>query len=120
MDPLGFSMENFDAVGAWRTFEAGREIDSSGSFTDGSAIDGAAELRDALLSDPAVFVDTFTQKLLTYALGRGLQYYDMPVVRRVLEQSRGDGYQLSDVVIGIVASAPFRMRAKAPAPQDEA
>jgi len=120
MDPLGFSMENFDAVGAWRTFEAGREIDSSGSFTDGSAIDGAAELRDALLSDPAVFVDTFTQKLLTYALGRGLQYYDMPVVRRVLEQSRGDGYQFSDVVIGIVESAPFRMRAKAPAPQDEA
>ena len=120
MDPLGFAMENFDAVGAWRTLEAGRPIDSRGTFTDGSAIDGAAELREALLSDPTIFVDTVTQKLLTYALGRGLQYYDMPVVRRLLEEARGDDYKFSDIVIGIVESAPFRMRAKAPAAQDAA
>jgi hypothetical protein len=120
MDPLGFAMENFDAVGAWRTLEAGRPIDSRGVFTDGSAIDGAAELREALLSDPTVFVDTVTQKLLTYALGRGLQYYDMPVVRRLLEEARDDHYKFSEIVIGIVESAPFRMRAKAPATQDAA
>jgi hypothetical protein len=115
MDPLGLAMENFDAVGAWRTFEAGRPIDSRGVFTDGSAIDGTAQLREALLSDPTIFVDTVTQKLLTYALGRGLRYYDMPVVRHVLEEARSDNYKFSDIVIGIVKSAPFRMRAKASA-----
>jgi hypothetical protein len=120
LDPLGFSMENFDAVGGWRTLEAGRAVDASGSFMDGRALDGAAELRDALLSDPTVFVGAVTEKLLTYALGRGLQYYDMPVVRHVLSSTREDGYRFSDVVLGIVESAPFRMRVKAPAKQDEA
>src|SRR5262245_273832 len=120
MDPLGFAMENFDAVGAWRTLEAGRPVDSRGAFTDGRAIDGAAELREALLSDPTIFVDTVTQKLLTYALGRGLQYYDMPVVRQLLDEARGDHYKFSDIVIGIVESAPFRMRARDPAGQDAA
>jgi hypothetical protein len=120
MDPLGFAMENFDAVGAWRTLEAGRPVDSRGSFTDGRAIDGAAELREALLDDPTIFVDTVTQKLLTYALGRGLQYYDMPVVRHLLEEARGDHYKFSDIVIGIVESAPFKMRARGPAGQDAA
>jgi hypothetical protein len=120
MDPLGFAMENFDAVGAWRTLEAGRPVDSRGAFTDGRAIDGAAELREALLSDPTLFVDTVAQKLLTYALGRGLQHYDMPVVRRLLEDARGDDYRFSSLVIGIVESAPFRMRAKEPAQQDAA
>jgi mono/diheme cytochrome c family protein len=117
MDPLGFAMENFDAIGGWRTLEAGRAVDASGAFTDGSAVDGAAELRDALLADPTVFADTVTRKLLTYALGRGLQYYDMPVVRHLLEEARDDNYKFSDIVIGIVESAPFRMRAKAPAAQ---
>jgi mono/diheme cytochrome c family protein len=120
MDPLGFALENFDAVGAWRTLEAGRPVDSRGAFTDGRAVDGAAELREALLSDPTVFVDTVTQKLMTYALGRGLEYYDMPVVRRILEDARGDHYKFSDIVIGIVESAPFTMRAKDPGVQDAA
>jgi cytochrome c553 len=120
MDPLGFAMENFDAVGGWRTLEAGRPVDASGAFTDGRAINGAAELREALLADPGVFADTVTRKLMTYALGRGLQYYDMPVVRRVLERARDDNYKFSDIVLGIVDSAPFKMRAKAPVPQDAA
>jgi hypothetical protein len=120
LDPLGFAMENFDAVGAWRMLEAGRPIDSRGAFMDGRAIDGAAELREALLSDPTIFVDTVTQKLLTYALGRGLQHYDMPVVRQLLEDARADHYKFSSLVIGIVESAPFRMRAKTPAAQDAA
>jgi mono/diheme cytochrome c family protein len=119
LDPLGFAMENFDAIGGWRTLEAGRAIDASGSFMDGRAVDGAAELREALLADPKMFVGTFTEKLLTYALGRGLQHYDMPVVRRVLESADDDGYRFSDVVLGIVESTPFRMRVKAPAAQDE-
>jgi hypothetical protein len=72
------------------------------------------------LSDPTLFVDTVAQKLLTYALGRGLQHYDMPVVRRILEEARGDDYQFSSLVIGIVESAPFKMRAKEPARQDAA
>jgi mono/diheme cytochrome c family protein len=119
LDPLGFAMENFDAVGRWRTLEAGRAVDASGQFMDGRAIDGAAELREALLSDPKLFVGAVTEKLLTYALGRGLQYYDMPVVRHVLESTGANGYRFSDVVLGIVESAPFRMRVKAPAAQDE-
>jgi hypothetical protein len=120
MDPLGLAMENFDAVGGWRTFEAGRPIDAHGVFTDGNAIDGAAELRTALLSDPSIFVDTVTQKLLTYALGRGLQYYDMPVVRRLLDEARDENYEFSSLVIGIVESAPFRMRARVEAANDRA
>ena len=120
MDPLGLAMENFDAVGAWRTFEAGRAIDAHGVFTDGSAIDGAEELRAALLSDPSIFVDTVTRKLLTYALGRGLQYYDMPVVRRLLDEARDENYEFSSLVIGIVESAPFRMRASVEAARDRA
>ncbi|HVY66063.1 MAG TPA: DUF1592 domain-containing protein [Gammaproteobacteria bacterium] len=120
MDPLGFAMENFDAVGAWRTLEAGRPIDASGSLMDGSPINGAAELRDALLADPKVFVGTFTEKMLTYALGRGLRYYDMPLVRKLTESARGHDYRFSDIVLGIVESTPFRMRAKAAAKHDEA
>ena len=92
--------------------EAERAIDSHGVFTDGRPIDGAAALREALLSDPSIFVDTVTQKLMTYALGRGLQYYDMPVVRRLLDEARDENYRFSEIVIGIVESAPFRMRAR--------
>jgi hypothetical protein len=113
-------MENFDAVGGWRTLEAGRAVDATGRFMDGRDLDGAAELREALLADPKVFVGTVTEKLLTYALGRGLQYYDRPVVRQLLDKTSADGYKFSDVVLGIVESAPFRMRVKAPATQDEA
>jgi hypothetical protein len=120
LDPLGFAMENFDAIGRWRTLEAGHAIDARGALMDGSAVDGAAELREGLLADPDVFATTVTQKLLTYALGRGLQYYDLPLVRRLVSESRPTGYRFSDIVIGIVESAPFRMRTKAPAAADEA
>jgi len=120
MDPIGFAMENFDAIGGWRTIEAGRAVDASGSFVDGSALHGAAELREALLADPRVFVETVTQKLMIYALGRGLQYYDMPVVRRVLKNAAAGGYKFSDIVLGIVESDPFRMRARTPAAEDDA
>ena len=112
MDPIGFALENFDAVGAWRTREAAGPIDASGELADGSQVDGAAALRRALVSHPEVFAGTLTEKLLTYALGRGLDYPDMPAVRSIVSSAARDGYRFSSIVLGIVNSAPFRMRAK--------
>lgn len=112
IDPLGFALENFDAIGAWRTLDAGRAVDAKGLLMDGSAVEGAAELREALLSDPRVFAGTFTEKLLIYALGRGLQYYDMPVVRGLLDDTDDSDYRFSEIVLGIVESAPFQQRVK--------
>jgi mono/diheme cytochrome c family protein len=112
LDPLGFAMENFDAVGAWRTLDGGKPVDASSVIMDGSAVDGAAELREVLLADPRVFAGTVTEKLLTYALGRGLQYYDMPLVRQLLDDSKDSGHRFSEIVIGIVESAAFQKRVK--------
>jgi mono/diheme cytochrome c family protein len=110
MDALGFAMENFDAVGAWRTREAGQPIDASGMVPDGTPVEGVVALREALLRRPEVFVGTFTEKLLTYALGRGLEHYDMPVVRRIVRDAAGQDYRMSALVLGIARSAPFQMR----------
>ncbi|PWU00094.1 MAG: hypothetical protein C5B51_25920 [Terriglobia bacterium] len=110
MDPVGFALENFDAVGAWRTEDAGSAIDASGELMNGAKIDGVAALRDALVSHPDVFVLTLTEKLLTYALGRGLDYHDMPIVRGIVREAGRSGYRFSALVSGIVNSAPFQMR----------
>ncbi len=110
MDPIGFAMENFDAVGAWRTREPGGPIDASGNLADGTKIDGVVSLRNALVSHPEQFVDTLTEKLLTYALGRGLSYNDMPVVRGIVRDSAQQNYRFTSIVLGIVRSAPFQMR----------
>jgi hypothetical protein len=110
MDPIGFALENFDAVGAWRTREAGGTIDASGELADGTKVDGVVTLRNALLSRPDVFVGTMTEKLLTYALGRGLDAHDMPVVRSIVRQSAARDYRFSSLVLGIVNSVPFQMR----------
>jgi hypothetical protein len=110
MDPIGFALENFDAVGAWRTREAGGAIDASGELADGTKVDGVVTLRQALLGRPEVFVGTMTEKLLTYALGRGLDYHDMPVVRSIVRQSAASDYRFSSLVLGIVKSVPFQMR----------
>jgi mono/diheme cytochrome c family protein len=115
MDPLGFALENFDAVGAWRTREAGGRIDASGQLSDGTAVDGVVTLRQALLRQPDVFVSTMTEKLLTYALGRGLDDYDMPALRRIVRESAQSNYRFSSLVLGIVESVPFEMREKPPA-----
>jgi hypothetical protein len=113
MDPIGFAMENFDTIGAWRTTnEAGVPLNTADMLGDGTRIDGVVALRTAILSRPDVFVQTLTQKLMIYALGRGLTYADMPVVRRIVRES--DGYQLKNLILGIVRSEPFRMRMKAP------
>ncbi len=112
MDPIGFALENFDAVGAWRTEEPGGPIDASGELADGTKVDGVVALRRALVSRPEVFVGTLTEKLLTYALGRGLDDRDMPTVRAIVRDSARDGYKLSSLILGIVRSTPFQMRTK--------
>ena len=114
MDPIGLSLENFDGVGRWRTREeSGAAIDASGSLPDGTAFTGAAGLTDALLKSDA-FVRTLTEKLLTYALGRGLEPYDAPVVRAILRDTAAGDYRLSALVQQVVRSAPFQMRRAAP------
>jgi hypothetical protein len=110
MDPVGFSLENYDAVGRWRVAEDGKPIDNSGGLPDGSKFDGVAGLQQALLGRPDLFASTFTEKLLTYALGRGVEYYDAPAVRGIVRQSQSTDYKFSSFILGIVNSTPFQMR----------
>ena len=114
MDPIGFSLENFDAIGQWRTTDEGAKIDPSGVMFNGAKIDGPASLRSILTAKPEIFADTFTEKLMTYALGRGVQYYDMPAVRAVVRDAAHNDYRLSSIILGIVKSVPFEMKEKAP------
>jgi hypothetical protein len=114
MDPAGLSMENFDAIGRWRTrTEAGTLVDASGGLPGGTSFEGVAGLRKAILSRPDLFVTTVTEKLLTYALGRGLDYYDAPAIRAIARDARGQDYRFSSIVLGVVKSAPFQMRTTA-------
>ena len=110
MDPIGFALENFDGVGQWRTTEAGAPIDASGVFPDGTRFQGAAELRKILLSHPEQIVHNVTEKLLTYAIGRGVEYTDAPAVRKILREAAPGNYRWSSLILGIVKSAPFQMR----------
>jgi hypothetical protein len=110
IDPPGFALENFDAVGRWRDVdEHFVPIDASGVLPDGTKVNGVESLRAALLSDPRRFVSTVTEKLLTYALGRGLEAYDTPAVRQIVRET-APGYTLSTVILGITKSVPFQMR----------
>jgi cytochrome c553 len=112
MDPYGFALENFDAIGRWRTREAdGKSIDASASLPDGTSFNGPTELRATILRRPEEFVKTFTRKLLTYGVGRGLEPSDEPIVRRIVSQAR-DGYRFSSIVVGIATSEAFRMKVK--------
>ncbi len=112
MDPIGFSLENFDAVGKWRIKDGSTPIDASGELTDGTKVNGPATLREGLMHYSDQFVRTMTERLLTYATGRGVQYYDMPIVRGIAKQASRDNYRFSSLVLGIVKSAPFQMRTK--------
>jgi hypothetical protein len=109
IDPLGFAMENFDAVGQWRVRQGETPIDASGSL-DGTNFNGVAQLRELLLQHQQEFVATVTKKLLTYALGRGIDYYDMPAVRGILREAAPGEYRWSAIILGIVKSTPFQMR----------
>jgi hypothetical protein len=113
MDPLGLSLENFDAIGQWRASDSGRTIDASGVLLDGTKVNGPRELRQALLAQKPQFVKTVTEKLLTYALGRGLEYYDAPTVRAVDRAAATGEYRWSAIILGIVKSPPFQIRTAA-------
>src|SRR5258706_6875419 len=116
MDPIGLGLENFYAIGQWRTREPGGPIDAHGQLIDGRQIDGAAALREAVTSDPEPFARVFTAKLMTYALGRGVETYDMPTVRKIVRDAAPENYKFSAIVNGIVNSPAFRTRrAQSPA-----
>jgi hypothetical protein len=112
MDPLGFSLENFDGLGRWRdSIGAGSQpIDAAGVLPDGTQFDGPTGLREVLLSKRDQFVETFAERLMTYALGRGVEEYDGPVLRKITRQAALDGNRWSSIILGIVKSTPFRMR----------
>ncbi len=110
MDPIGFAMDNFDAVGRWRDSDAGQVIDGSGVLPDGTKFNGVVELKKALLRHPEQFVRTVAEKLLMYGISRNVQYYDQPAVRAIVEQARASNYSFASLVLGVVKSAPFQMR----------
>ncbi len=113
MDPLGFALENFDGVGEWRKKEPGGAIDAAGQLADGTPVDGPVALRRALMKHPDQFARTLTEKLMTYGLGRGVEYYDMPLIRAIARDAAKNEYRFSSIVFGIVKSTPFQMK-KAP------
>lgn len=110
LDPVGFALENYDAIGRWRNRDDGVTVDASGVLPDGKSFDGPEGFRQALLARPELFVATASEKMLTYALGRGLEYYDMPAIRDIVSHAAEDDYRFSALVLGIVESTPFQMR----------
>jgi hypothetical protein len=114
MDPLGFALENFDAIGAWRQSDGGSPIDASATMPGGPTFAGPAALRSFVLSRREQFVGTFAAGLLTYALGRSLDYYDMPAVRSIVRDAATNDYRWSSLIFGIVDSVPFQMRRARP------
>jgi hypothetical protein len=109
IDPLGFALEVFDGIGKARTTDGGKPIETDGVLPNGSKFSDIAGLRELLISPPDGFAETVTEKLMTYALGRGVEYYDLPVVRKIVHDAKANGYRWSSLVAGIVASAPFQM-----------
>jgi hypothetical protein len=112
MDPIGLSLENFDGIGRWRTADAGLPIDAAGQLVDGSRVDSPQALRAALLAYPDAFVQTLTEKLLMYAVGRRSHHTDMPFVRAITNRAAREDYRFSSIVMGIVNSPAFQMRVK--------
>ena len=111
MDPLGFALENFDGIGRWRSTDiAGEPLDTSGTLANGAPVEGPLGLRNALIADPEVFTTTVVSKLLTYALGRGVEYYDSPAIRQIVNGAEDQNYSWSALIAGIVYSTPFQMR----------
>ena len=108
LDPIGFSLENFDAVGSWRAMDAGSPVDASGELGDGTKVNGVVELRNALLAKPELFVHNVTQKLMTYALGRGVDPREMPQVRSIAREAAKNNYRLEDLILGVVRSYAFQ------------
>jgi len=112
MDPVGFSLENFDLVGKWREMDGKTRVDATAGMVDGTKLDGPASLRRALLDRSDMFVSVATEKLMTYATGRAVTPYDMPAVRKIIRDSAKTNFRLSSLVLGVVKSEPFQMRTK--------
>ena len=110
MDPIGFSLAHFDAVGRWRDTEEGQPVDSSGGLPDGSALDGVIGLESGLLARPELFITTLTEKLMTFALGRGIEPSDAPAIRAIVRQARKADDRFSAIIVGIVSSPPIQRR----------
>jgi hypothetical protein len=110
IDPPGFTLENYDAVGRWRNLEEGKPVDASGGLPDGSEFTGVTGLEEGLLHRPEIFVSTLTEKLLTFALGRGVETYDAPAVRKIVREAKANDYNFSSIIVGITKSVPFTMR----------
>ena len=110
IDPLGLALENFDVTGAWRIKDNGVAIDATGQLYDGTQMDGPAGLRQALLNRSDTFITSFTESLMTYALGRRVEYYDMPAVRAIAREAAQNGNRISSFIFGVVKSAAFQMR----------
>ncbi len=110
MDPIGFALENFDGIGHWRNTEEGAAIDTAGTLFNGADVDGIVGLRQKLAAQPDIFVGVMTEKMLTYALGRGLEYHDMPAVRKIVQDGRNQDFRFSSIVLGIVKSTPFQLK----------
>lgn len=110
MDPLGFALENFDAIGRWRLLDEGLPIDASGVLPDGSHFSSAAELRACMLKRPELFVNTLVEKLVTYSLGRGVEYFDAPAIRQVTREAKEKDFRFSALIEGIAKSTPFQLR----------
>jgi hypothetical protein len=113
MDPVGFALENFDAIGRWRNSDDGAKIDPSGVLFNGARVDGPAALRQMIVSRPEVFVGVMTEKLMTYALGRGVEYYDMPAIRKIVHDAGTRDFKFSALISGVVKSPSFQMKVKA-------
>ena len=109
MDPIGFALEKFDGVGRWRTTQFGRPLDATGQLSDGTKLDGPASLRAALLSHQDVFLETFAENLMMYALGRRIEYYDMPTIRAIARAAGRNDNHVSGFILGIVNSGAFQM-----------
>jgi len=110
MDPVGFALENFDAIGRWRTLEDGQPLDSAGGLPDGSKFSGVSGLEDGLLKRPELFVGTLAEKLMTFALGRGIETYDAPAIRKIVRDAQTKDFRFSAIILGIVNSTPFQLR----------
>src|SRR2546422_11660432 len=110
IDPLGVALENFDAIGRWRTADAGTPVDSSGVLPDGTQLEGPSGLRNVLLSRPDEFAAVFAEKMLVYALGRRVEYYDFPAIRKIVREAARQDYRWSSLILATTKSMPFQMR----------
>jgi hypothetical protein len=119
IDPIGIALENFDAIGKWRDTTAGQPVDAVTALWDGTPLHGAADLRQALLARSPQFVETVAEKLLAYGLGRKVEYYDMPAIRRIVSDARARNYKFRELIKGVALTPAFQRRVKQPTPKDQ-